>query len=429
MKHFLLILVLALLVLPLTGQAQRVDSLPETTGTEDKIVAIVNDNVISTADVNARVKLALLSSGLPDTPDVRHRLLPQIVRGLIDEQLQLQEAKRLDISVQTEEINQSLERIAHDNNIMGDMKTYIAERGGSPEALAAQVKAGLSWSKVVQRELRPRVEVGDDEINAVIERMRANAGKEEYLVSEVLLAVDSPKDEDQVRQLAENLVQKLKEGANFAAIARQFSQSTGAASGGDIGWIQEGQLQPELNRALTTMEAGEIKGPVRSASGYHILGVREKRTVALSDPKEIALHLEQAFRPFDPSLSKESLSAEANQLRASINSCDTLQSRLTQKFPAWRWQDMGDVKLAKAPTWVTDRVKNVPVGGSGEPLATNKGALVLFVCGRTIPMDNINRDAILNSIGTEKLELQARRLLRDLRRGAYLDIRMSSLPS
>ena len=407
------------------AHAQRVDQLSNLTGlTDDRIAAVVNENIITTQDINSRIKLAMISSGLPETDEVRHKLMPQILRGLIDEQLQVQEAKRLDVTITDDEINQTLARIAHDNNIPVDMKIYIAQRGGSVTTLQDQIRAGLAWSRVVQRELRPRVEIGDDEIESIIQRMRENIGKEEYLVSEIFLAVDSPKDEEQVKQFSENLAEQLKAGANFAAIARQFSQGTGAASGGDIGWIQESQLSPELNRALPQIEPGQVSTPIRSTIGYHILGVREKRTVSMGSSKTVILKLQQAFHAYGPSSLKADVMQEAELLRAAVHNCKDLHSTIDQKFTSWHLQDYGDINLDKTPSWLADKVRGLSTGSSTIPMATDKGAIVFFVCDRHGEGDLVDREAITSTIGTEKLELQARRLLRDLRRDAYLDIRI-----
>jgi peptidyl-prolyl cis-trans isomerase SurA len=413
-----------LLTLPVPALAQRVSQLPAVapqTQLGTGIAAVVNDNVITTTDLDQRMRLAILSSGLPDNMDVRAHLLPQILRGLIDEQLQVQEAKRLDLSVTNDEINQALQRIAHDNNIPGDMRDYITAHGGSADALADQIRNGLLWNKVIQRELRPKVDIGDDEIDAVIDRIRANAGKQEYLVSEIFLSVDNPKDEEQVKQVADNLVAQLKKGASFAAVARQFSQAAGAAQGGDLGWIQQGQLAPELNKALTAAQPGEVSDPIRTPNGFHILGVRDKRTVALGDPAKASINLLQAFRPYTAG-DKSNALQEAARLRATVKSCAGLESALAT-FPGWKAQKLGDMNLAKAPSWLADKVRSVPANGSSDVLATDKGAAVLFVCSRNDNGD-VDRDAIMRSIGTEKLELQARRLLRDLRRAAYLDVRL-----
>lgn len=429
----LLLIVSFALSMPTSAKAQRVNqqaqtpSAAATTGElGERIAAVVNESVISTADVNARVALALLTSGLPDTPEVRRHLLPQVLHGLIDEQLQLQEGKRQDISVSQEEIDKAMKRLAQDNNIPGgDMAAFLNGRGIPAETMIAQARAALTWNKVVARELRPRVDVGDDEVDAAIERMRANVGKEEYLVSEIYLAVDNPADEDRVRAFGENLVQQIKGGTRFGAIARQFSQGAGSTEGGDIGWIQAGQLGAELDKALQTMNGGDIAGPIRSANGFHILGVREKRAITLSggDPKDDSVLLQQAFRPFaSGNDGKADVLKDAEVLRGSVNTCDNLAANLGRDFPAWHWQDLGAVKLASAPKWLEGKVRGIADGHASEAVSTDKGALVLFVCGHKAG-ENVDRAAIINSIGTERMELLARRLLRDLRRDAYVDVR------
>ena len=134
---------------------------------------------------------------------------------------------------------------------------------------------------------------------------------------------------------------------------------------------------------------------------------------------------------------------EATKLRAGIVDCKNLESQVAQKFPSWHWQDMGDIAADKVPGWLAGTVRNLPAGKSGDPIATNKGTLVVFVCARHTPVSKLaeakpvtpkaqeagsmaaERETIMNSIGSERLELQARRLLRDLRRAAYLDIRLN----
>lgn len=411
--------------------AQRVDQLPgglaaagsSSALAEARIAAVVNDAIISWDDVKARMKLALMTSGLPNTPEVRAKLLPQVLQGLVNEHLQIQEGRRLEIAVSGDDIRKALDRLAEDNKVPGgDIVAFLEAQGVPSSTMLQQVRAGLTWSKVAQRELRPRVDIGDDEVDAVAERLRARAGQQEYLVSEIYLAVDAPQEEERVRAFAESLVQQIKGGGNFGAIARQFSQGTGAAAGGDIGWVQAEQLAPELGRALPALQAGEIAGPVRSVSGFHILGVREKRTVAGGDPRNVKLQIQQAFRPFGPDADRDALLREADRLRQSVQSCEGLPARLAQDFGGWRWQDLGEVKLGDAPPWLADKVRDIAVGRTSDAMATDRGALILFVCGRKVP-DGVDRDAILNALGTERMERLARRLLRDLRAKAYLDIR------
>ena len=121
----LAILLVALLALPVPSHAQfgpvaATNATPHA-GIRERIVAVVNDNVISSTDLGARLAMAFLSSGLPDTPEVRQRLLVQILRSMVDEQLELQEAKKLDISVSDSDIDKALDKIAHRNFFIADI--------------------------------------------------------------------------------------------------------------------------------------------------------------------------------------------------------------------------------------------------------------------------------------------------------------------
>lgn len=248
----------------------------------ESIAAVVNEDAITLSDVNDRMALIIASSGLPNSPDVRAKLASQIMGSLVDEQIRLQEARRLDLSVSQEEINQGFATVAQQNNLSADeFRTMITRGGLNIRTMEAQIRSQIAWSKVVQTKLRPQVVVTESDIDAHLERLSNNMGKPEYLVSEIFLPLDASQDELQVRQLAQKLVQEIRSGkAPFFKIAQQFSKSAGAPQGGDMGWIAQGQLQQELDIVLPQIASGQVSDPVRSASGYHILSVREQRLVA-----------------------------------------------------------------------------------------------------------------------------------------------------
>lgn len=389
-----------------------------------RIAAVVNDDVITVRDVEARMALAMLSSNLPNVAEVRQRLYPQILNGLIDEQLQLQEGKRLNIAVTSQEIDQALDKLSAENNIPGgDIRKFLAAQGLDSASLESQARSALTWNKVALRSLRPRIDIGEDEVDTMIDRMKANEGKQESLVSEIFIAVNDPAEMDKARKFAGEVVQQIKSGAPFGGMARQFSQGSSAANGGDIGWMQAGQMAPELDRELQKLDAGQISNPIQTATGFYILGVRDKRLVTMGDPNNQTVSLQQLFRPFAGRFGKDQVLAESGKLRNELQSCDNLQQRVSQSFPAWQWQDLGQVNLAKAPSWLAAKARSLKVGQSSEPVATKNGAIILFVCGRDTK-ENINRDVIMNSIGMERMDLLAKRLLRDLRRAAHIDIRV-----
>jgi peptidyl-prolyl cis-trans isomerase SurA len=245
------------------------------------IAAVVNEDAITMSDVEDRMRLIIASSGLPNTPEIKNKLSGQVVGSLIEEQIKIQEGRRLEIDVTQDEINQGFATIAQQNNIPVDKFTAMLTQSGiNIGTLHHQIEAQIAWGKVVQKEVRPKITVTDSDVDEGLARFEANIGRTEYLLAEVLLPVDSVKSESDTLQLANNLISEIRAGkVPFAKVAQQFSKAPGAEQGGDIGWVQQGQLPEELDRVLPTLIAGGVSQPIRSLSGYHILHLRESRDI------------------------------------------------------------------------------------------------------------------------------------------------------
>lgn len=254
--------------------------LPAYAETGMGIAAVVNQDAISGTDVRERMRLVIASSGLPDTEAVHQKILPQVLDGLIDEQLQMQEAARNELSITDEEIAEGFGQIAANNKMTAEQFEQVMKQAGIPKTtLRRQIKAQIAWTKVVQTVVRPQVSVSPNDVAALVKRLEKNFGKTEYLASEIFLPVDDDKGAGEVRQLASQLVSEVRaKKAPFAGLAAQFSKAPGAAKGGDIGWVQEGRLAEDLDKVLKTMAEGEVSEPIRSTEGYHILFLRQKRT-------------------------------------------------------------------------------------------------------------------------------------------------------
>lgn len=247
----------------------------------ETIAAVVNEDVISQSDVNDRMRMIILSSGLPDSPEIREKLKPQVLSSLIEEQLKLQEATRLEIAVTPEEIDGGFAQIAAQNKIpLDDFKKMVLQSGINPATMQRQIKSQIAWSKVIQAKMRPKVTITDNDIDEVVQRLEGAQGATEYLLAEIALPVDNPEQENEVHQLADKLSRDIRAGqASFMKVAQQFSQAAGAAQGGDLGWVQASQLSPDIADALKGANKGDITPPIRSLTGYHILFVRDVRTI------------------------------------------------------------------------------------------------------------------------------------------------------
>lgn len=395
----------------------------------DGIAIIINNEIITKGEIRARLALAFMSAGIKNVPETRRKILPQVMRALIEEELIMQEAKKLGISVSDQEVQAAVAHIANGNKVPGgDMKGFLESKGIPFSTLYKQIKGSVAWNKLVMRSIRPRIEVSDDEVEVAVESLNDNAGKQEYEVSEIFLAVDKDSNEEQVKAFADKLFEQITAGAVFSSVARQFSQGTGAAAGGNIGWIREGELDPAVNKVLQSMDEASVSKPVRSGAGYHILGLRDKRVVAFSDISKVKARLGQVFKSYsDPDdLASDGLDRvieEAETLRQRIKNCDSIESKIATTFDGWKWKDLGTLDLGSVPTWLAENVSTLKEGEASTPMATNKGVLMVYLCQRDEPT-SIDRDKIRKSIGIEKMQRVSRGFLRDLRRDAYMDVRL-----
>jgi peptidyl-prolyl cis-trans isomerase SurA len=395
----------------------------------ERIAAIVNEDVISTSDVSARLGLSLLASGLPATPENRERLRPQVLRSLIDESLQRQEARQFEIEADEAEVEAAIETIASNNGV--DRATLFAalDQAEVPErTLYDQVRTTLAWRELVRARLVPQVSVSDDDVDARLADLSRTVGLTEYLVAEIFLEAANPGDSGEVFELANQLAQEIRGGANFPAVARQFSQSPTAAANGDLGWVTEGQLAPELDEALGRMAPGTLSEPIQAPGGVYLLLLRDRRVVTPGDPAEAEVEVASLTVRLPRNASQATADRMMDGMRTiqeTVEGCAALESAaasLTGAQPIERRSG----QVATLPPALAQRVANAPVGAptGWQMLPTNDGATLHMVCEReTQSLAEIDRDRIRQAIAEERVNRLASRYLRDLRNQAYIELR------
>jgi len=393
-----------------------------------RIAAVVNDQVVSMFDLAGRIRLTIVSSGLEDTPEIRARLAPQILRTLIDEALEVQEAKRLNITVNSSEIDNAMGRIAKQNDMTETQFSNFLKQSGIPlSTLVAQIRAGLSWSKIVAEKIRPSIEIGDDQVQEYLDRLKASKDKPEYRLQEIFLAVDTPQQEEDVRRTAERLSEQIKRGANFTAVARQFSQSATAAVGGDLGWVEEGALEPEIQRAVDQLKVGEISAPIRTVSGFHLILLREKRQSGAAAADTSTLKIEHFFLPGPANATPEDLTALrslAQTVSDNAASCPDFAS-LRKQLPDAKTVIPSTVTVNDLAPAIRAVASKLPVGKASDPITLNNGVFAMMICSREGASEGglPSAEDVRNRLGQEKLDLLTRRYLRDMRTAAFIDLR------
>jgi peptidyl-prolyl cis-trans isomerase SurA len=246
------------------------------------IAAVVNDEAISMRDVEDRIRLVLASSGLPDQKDIRAKITPQIIDGLVEEQIKLQEAARNNLLASDEEVQEGLATIAKQNNFSPEQFLGLMQKQGiSKSTLLRQIRAQLSWNNVVKQKLRSQVDVTETDVNAYIDRIKGKIGQTEYMVAEIFLPTDNPARKAEVEQLASRMAPELQaKKAPFGPVAMQFSKAAGAEKGGSLGWITDGDLEPALDAVVKTLSEGQVSDPIKTTEGIYILMLQKKRTIS-----------------------------------------------------------------------------------------------------------------------------------------------------
>ena len=395
-----------------------------------RIAAIVNDELITAHDLESRIRLVIFSTRLPNTVDTRRRISSQVLRTLIDERLQMQEAKRRNISVSRRDLQRAKETIEKQNRLpKGGLEQVMKQNGIPLESINEQLRTGIAWSKLIGRRLRPRITIGEDEIDESLERIRSRQGQAEYRLSEILLTVDSPDQEANIRRTAERITDQVKKGARFNAIARQFSQSATAAVGGDLGWQHESELDDTLRQVIGRMGKGSMSSPIKTVAGYRILLLRDVRKIAQSEAKPITLDLRQIFLPLPRQSAPSDIEAQidlAKIVRDTASSCSDF-STLAKEVGSPRPPSLGKFALKDLSPAIRQVVKDIPAGKISDPLKMPDGVMVLMVCNRdggTSVIKLPKRDEIADRLMNERMSLGARRYMRDIRLSAVIDVRV-----
>nr|WP_226794467.1 peptidylprolyl isomerase [Altererythrobacter sp. CC-YST694] len=391
-----------------------------------KATAVVNGFVITGSDIDQRVALVLDANKEEPSPEELQRLKLQVLRNLIDETLQIQEAKALEIEVTKAEVDQTYERVATQNfgQSKGELDAYLKKIGSSTGSLKRQIEGELAWQRVVQRNVQPFINVSEEEVKEVLERMKAAKGTEEYRLGEIYLAA-ATENEQAVAENARKIMEQLQQGGSFVAYARQYSQASSAAVGGDLGWIRPALLPAEMAAAARQMQPGQLVGPVKVPGGMSIMYMIDKRQVLTADPRDAVLSLKQISIKFAPGTSQEDFQAKVAQFNAGLarmKGCGTADPIAAEMGAEVITNDQ--LSARSLPDALAQGLLELSIGQYYGPFGTvDDGVRVLMLCGRDDPQtaEEPNFEKVMAQIEDERVNKRVQRYLRDLRRDAVIE--------
>lgn len=419
MRH--LIGTIAAVIIAVAGGGARAQQI-------ERIAAIVNDEVVSVYDLQARLHLVTVSAGLQPSPELTQRLTPQVLRGLIDERLRLQEAKHRNIAVTQRDINAAIGTLERQNHLQpGTFDDFLKKQGIAKDTVLDQIRAEIAWYKLINQRIAPRINIGPDEVQETLSRMKAQQGQEEYHLAEIVLNVDRPDAEPEVRRTAQRLVEQIRGGAQFPAVARQFSQSASASVGGDLGWIPEAALSEDLRRIVPGLKEREVAGPYSVVGAVDILLLVEKRRVLGSDPDQATVKLDRLLLPLAEKPSSADVRTQtdlAAALSESVTGCADLE-KAAKEMGVTGPLSLGEFKVGQLATALRSAVKDLPVGQPTKPTRGAQGISVFMVCERKAAPSGLPTAAqIERQLRGERIDNAARRYMRDLRLAAVVDVRV-----
>ncbi|WP_299328019.1 peptidylprolyl isomerase [Parasphingopyxis sp.] len=419
---------------PLTNTAEQL-GLPESFtvfGERDPNVrtptAIVNGEIVTRTDVDHRVNLFIAAnSSVQISDEERMQLRMQIVRNLIDETLQIQEARANDILVPSSDIDATFAQVAQRSGASPEeFSEFLRSQGSSARTMKRQIQGELAWQRVLRRYVNPFVAVSDAEVEAIIDTLEQNRGQTEYRVAEIYLPA-RPDNQAEILSGAQRILQQISAGGSFQAYARQFSQASTAAVGGDLGWVRPAQLPAELAAVVTQMPVGGISQPIPLPGGFSIVALIDQRQVLVSNPRDAMLSLSQITLTFPPGTMRDVAEPQVEALASATQAgggCG-VAGDIAQRLGGELVQNDG-VRLGDLPDVLQQSMANLQVGQATSPFGSlQEGVRVLILCGRDDPpaVAEPDADMLMARLEEERGNRQARRYLRDLRRDAVIEYR------
>lgn len=390
-----------------------------------RATAIVNDEIITQTDVEQRMALMLASQRVELSAEEQQRLRAQILRNLIDETLQIQAARENEMAVEQREIDQYYARFAqgfgHTAQTFGD---YLRTIGSSERSVKRQITGELSWQRL-QRYRMTRVSVADEEVRQVLDRLNASRGSSEYRVGEIYISA-TPETAATVRNNLAQIVQQIRGGASFPAYARQYSEATTAALGGDLGWVRPEQLPPELASVVQSMPVQAVTDPIQVSGGFSVIYLVDSRQVLVADPRDAVLSLMQMSIDLPAGTTEPQARVRADQLAEAtraMGGCGRAPD-VARTIGAELVSNDG-MRARELPVQLQQMLLDMSVGQATQPFGTTERISVLVLCGRDDPrqINMPTAEDVQTALAEQRMNQQAQRYLRDLRRDAVIEYR------
>lgn len=382
-------------------------------------MTIVNGEVIFDRDVDSRLSLAIAPINFPLAPDELVRVRAQVLRTMIDETLQTQEARTQEIPIDWRGIETIFQRIARNaGRTPEQLSAYLTSIGSSEASLKRQIEAALAALHIQRRATDPPVG-GEEEIEAVAASVGASNATTEYRVFEIFMS-STPETAAAVQDNAARMVEQLRAGASFPAYARRFSEATTASQGGDLGWVRAEQLPDALGALIRRMPVGAYSDPTPLPGGISIIALGDARHILAGEPRDAILSVRQLSLNLPAGAAAQ---AQAGARLASLTRGGCGNAPEAARSSGAELAD-GQLRVRELPPVLRQHMLDLNVGWASPPFRSQERLSVLILCGRDDPAPTEpDAGGDPQPIDAQRRNLRAQRYLRDLRRDAVIEYR------
>ena len=248
----------------------------------DRIVAVVNDEVITHHELSSRLDSALgqlqrQGTALPP----REVLEKQMLERLVIDKVQLQFAREVGLRVDDAQLDQALQRIASNNKLtLAQFRVALEKDGIAFASFREEIRAEMTIARLREREVDSRIFISEGEIDNYLAGEAGQAGGEEYQMAHILLRAPESASPEQIQQLrakSDQIVERLRQGENFAQLAAAYSDAPDGLRGGDLGWRSLNRLPTMFAEVAAKLQVGEVSPVMRSSNGFHLVKLLGKR--------------------------------------------------------------------------------------------------------------------------------------------------------
>lgn len=396
------------------------------------IAAIVDDNIITTDDLNQRSKLMIAMAGGTVPKDALNRVKAQALQQLVNEALQTEEARRLSVNVTDENVEAAIADLEKSRGRpAGSLREFLKKNNIAESTMLQQVRTQLAWNKVVTQRLRRNVIISEDEISrAQLAEMNA-PGTLHYNIAAISVAVPNKQSEEAAATLVGTMLEDIASGTAFEHVARRYVGRSDVVLNPSV-WVAEDKLEPPIAAALRGLKPGQVTRPLRSLKTFQIVQFRDRREIKPL-PANTDLVLKDTLFPLGtkekPVPFEQALRA-AQSLQTSSEVCaseDVLLPAAAPQLAARGKFIMG--KLGSLSPEIIPLISMLGVGETSEPIASPEGLRVISLCEKTEPTVALaDRSKVQEKLFGEKIELEAIKHMRNLRRDAFIEIKSPDAP-